>query len=824
MNLLVLAWLGDPEPGTIFSTYLAYWLSGAALLSAGMLASALTNNTTVAFVLGVIFCGIPVATQYIPDLIESFGLGADMSRVREALMALSLQQQLPDFSVGVVSLYGLFWFVTITSVMLYLNLVVISRRRWATGKSGSMALQYAVRAVCVLIVGASLLKIFWHYPVRADLSSEGLFSLSSATRDTLRELKNGNKITIQSFVSPEVPADYVETRRQLLGLLKQYQLASGGAVEWKNNDVEPFSEAAEEARALGIEPMRVVDARGSRQQLVEFFLGVFIQSSGKSGDELVIPQFGKGLPIEYELTRSLRTVSQSSRLKVGVLLTDARPMSEGEGGGEWEIIKELKKQYEVIAVNPSQKILVDDASDKPADGESKDEPAKEGDAKAEDAKKDEEKKDDADKKEKKQSFDVLVAIMPSSLNDSQMANFVEWVKAGKPTLIFDDPAPVAVPPNGLAGAPRQPKPSPGGGGMFGGGPPPEQKADGGELSTLMTVLGARWNYGRIVSDPNNPHAQFRHLDPEYVFVSRTGDGPSPFGGDSKISRNLQDVVLLYPGTIEDKEARKEQKFIPLLRTSRQAGFLEWEDFTESSFNPFNPGASVQLKQVINRRKIRSRDSEVLAAYIRNESKETPLNVVFCADADMVTDMFFRIRSEGALDVEFDNVTFVLNAVDALAGDETFIDLRSRRETLRTLKFVEEQTKALREQLSTVEKEGQEQLDLQLKAAEDELRAEIKKVEENQELDSRSKAVQLKQKEQQLNRKLEVQREELERQLNSKVRKAELEMNREIKRVEGKVFYAACLLPAILPVCFGMLFLGLRNLAEQQNINPNRRRN
>ncbi|MFN9719641.1 MAG: Gldg family protein, partial [Planctomycetota bacterium] len=714
-------------------------------------------------------------------------------------------------------------FQTITSVMLYLNHVFISRRRWASGKSGSMALQYAVRAVCVLIVGASLLKIFWHYPVRADLSSEGLFSLSSATRDTLKELKNGNKITIQSFISPEVPADYVETRRQLLGLLKQYQLASGGAVEWKNKDVEPFSEAAEEARALGIEPMRVVDARGSRQQLVEFFLGVFIQSSGKSGDELVIPQFGKGLPIEYELTRSLRTVSQSSRLKVGVLLTDARPMSEGEGGGEWEIIRELKKQYEVIAVNPSQKILTESGSGEPVEGDSKEGPAAEGKSEAEKSENGEEKKEESSKEEKKQSFDVLLAIMPSSLNESQMANFVEWVKAGKPTLIFDDPAPVAVPPNGLAGAPRQPKPSQGGG-MFGGGPPPEQKADGGELSTLMTVLGARWNYGRIVTDPNNPHAQFRHLDPEYVFVSRTGDGPSPFAAESKISRNLQDVVLLYSGTIEDKEARKEQKFIPLLRTSSQAGFLEWEDFTESSFNPFNPGASVQLKQVINRRKIKSRDSEVLAAYIRNESSETPLNVVFCADADMVTDMFFRIRSEGTLDVEFDNVTFVLNAVDALAGDETFIDLRSRRESLRTLKFVEEQTQALREQLSSVEKEGQEQLDLQLKAAEDELRAEIKKVEENQELDSRSKAVQLKQKEQQLNRKLEVQREELERQLNSKVRKAELEMNREIKRVEGKVFYAACLLPAILPVCFGMLFLGLRNLAEQQTINPNRRKN
>lgn len=60
-------------------------------------------------------------------------------------------------------------------------------------------------------------------------------------------------------------------------------------------------------------------------------------------------------------------------------------------------------------------------------------------------------------------------------------------------------------------------------------------------------------------------------------------------------------------------------------------------------------------------------------------------------------------------------------------------------------------------------------------------------------------------------------------MNSKVRKSGLEMS-EIRRIENTVRIVAALIPAILPICFGMLFLGLPNLAEQQSINPNRRKN
>ena len=216
-------------------------------------------------------------------------------------------------------------------------------------------------------------------------------------------------------------------------------------------------------------------------------------------------------------------------------------------------------------------------------------------------------------------------------------------------------------------------------------------------------------------------------------------------------------------------------------------------------------------------------AHVIAARITNDSSNEPLNVIFCSDIDMISDWFFFERNRGNLDIAFDNVTFVLNAVDELADDETFIELRSRRETLRTLRYVEMQTRELRQKLAKEEKEAEDSMEARLEEARNELQAKVDEIEKSTELDENSKRVQLRQKQEELNRKLELDEQELEREKNSRIRKAGLEMKRKIRSVENKIRAFAYTVPALLPACFGLLFLGLRNLKEQQSINPNRRR-
>ena len=54
-------------------------------------------------------------------------------------------------------------------------------------------------------------------------------------------------------------------------------------------------------------------------------------------------------------------------------------------------------------------------------------------------------------------------------------------------------------------------------------------------------------------------------------------------------------------------------------------------------------------------------------------------MVLVADIDMLHQLFFRLREQGDMPqagvfFDFDNVSFVLNTLDSLAGDDRFLDL------------------------------------------------------------------------------------------------------------------------------------------------------
>lgn len=795
INIMILSLVGSPDYWMLLSTYFGYWLAGVALLSVGLLASSLTSSATVAFVLGVVFCCVPVFISNVAaGLLWAVSSFTEVSLAtkysfQSAMQQLSLEGQLRDFGVGVIPLTSFVYFALLTALMLYLNHVVICKRRWSANNQANMTFQYVIRTASLLVIFVSAFTVISLWPARADFTSEKLFTLSDATYEAFENLDEQN-ITIQAFVSPEVPSEYSETRRRLLGMLREFDQRGGSNITVRVVDVEPFSEEAEEARALGVSPQRIQYEQDGKFEESEVFLGAVVQSTA---DTVEIPFFGKGLPIEYELTRSVRTVAAEERLTIGVLQTDAAVIGAGGfgGGPEWAIVRELRQQYKVIAVNPSNKIL------------------KDGEA-------------DADGNVAAENFDLLLAIMPSSLTEPQMDNFLEYVEAGRPTLIFDDPCPFFTQTSsGLSMAPKLPKPPAGAGMMMGQQPPPpEPKADNGELTSLMKTLGLAWENGVVVYDTMKPFPQFESLPPEYIFISRTGNPKQAFNSDDPVTEDLENVVLLYSGLIKNR-GKEGVEFSPLLQTSAQSGLLQWEDYTQPSFNFMARSQTVGLKPPTKR--VDNKYSHIIAGHITSDSKTTPLNVIFCADIDMISDWFFLERTRGNLDVKFDNVTFILNAVDSLAGNDQFIKLRSRRSKLRTLEYVEAQTRQLRETLNKEETEADQYMDDKLDEARAELQAEVDSVLKRNDLDGRSKEQLLKTKEEQLNRQLAFQKEELEQEKNSRIRKAGLAMIRQVRKIENGVKFGAYLAPAILPICFGLLFLGLRNLSESQNINPERRR-
>jgi ABC-2 type transport system permease protein len=85
-------------------------------------------------------------------------------------------------------------------------------------------------------------------------------------------------------------------------------------------------------------------------------------------------------------------------------------------------------------------------------------------------------------------------------------------------------------------------------------------------------------------------------------------------------------------------------------------------------------------------------------------KEVDLHVVLVADIDMLSDAFFQLREmgesqENEINFQFDNVAFILNVLDKLAGDERFIEIRKRRPHHHTLTRIEKETQAAQDEVA-----------------------------------------------------------------------------------------------------------------------------
>jgi len=168
-NLSILAWLGEPDLLLFLCTYIGYFLVGATMLAVGMVASFLTRSLTIAFVLGAVFNAPLVITywtavSYVPaGIVRGIarllaGLGAPSSTLEswaeqllaaapgwsERLEAVTIPAWLEDFGRGVFSFSGMLYFLGIAVVMLYLCMVLISRRHWQTGQQQGVMMAHCL--------------------------------------------------------------------------------------------------------------------------------------------------------------------------------------------------------------------------------------------------------------------------------------------------------------------------------------------------------------------------------------------------------------------------------------------------------------------------------------------------------------------------------------------------------------------------------------------------------------------------------------------------------------------------------------------------------
>jgi len=120
---------GTPDWGTIFTNFLGTVLLGSAMIAIALLVSSLTENPLVAAggtaVVFILLMMAEIAAGFLISRLPSW-----LQWLPEGLIGMNVFSWFEDFSIGILSLPALVFYLTVTAAFLFLTARVLERRRW----------------------------------------------------------------------------------------------------------------------------------------------------------------------------------------------------------------------------------------------------------------------------------------------------------------------------------------------------------------------------------------------------------------------------------------------------------------------------------------------------------------------------------------------------------------------------------------------------------------------------------------------------------------------------------------------------------------------
>jgi ABC-2 type transport system permease protein len=802
MTLAILT-QGSLDTGLIFTTYLGYWFVGLMMLAIGMIASFLTGNLTVGFILGALFNAPLAFASLAPTVLPGRTLGTIIGES-------GIARPFDDFGRGVISISSITYFVLAAIVALYVCMVLIGRRHWTGGKDGNtMAWHYIARTLALVLITGGAVLLFRNWDViRHDATENKTSSLADATKSLIRNLDARRPIVIDAFISDDIPEQYARTRYELINLLKEFRSEASKrnrAIEVNLYDnIELFSDEAVLAQErFDIVPVtRMVREKGSYQQK-ELILGAAFRSGLQS---VTIPIFEYGIPVEYELVRSINTVARGDRKRVGIVSTDARLMGGSVMSGmsfqqveKHPLVSELEKQYEVEAVELGGAVLPG-------------------------------------------QYDALVAVQPSSLSPEQLTRLVDAVRSGVPTAIFEDPLPFA---QGYIPGTGEPKQSPGG--MFGGGGP-VPKGDMRELWEVLeldvpgrpSMMGQGMFNPSLVWQQYNPYPNLdMNTNSLWLFIDEDAPGAqNALSTEHPVTDGLRQVLALFAGAVNGKSG-SQLRHTPLLRTGELSGMIEG-DAAQRVLNrqsslireEGSPTGSSTIAMAI--------EGQAPATSDDSQEEQQPIKAIYVADIDLMLPVFLQLRADPnqaqELRFQFQNVSFLLNTIDYLTGEHDYLEIRKHEPVFSSLQLiasvkedassrVREKGREYQEQFDTLIRDAQENMDSALKSLRDDV-AEMQKRSADGTISpavAQEKVQQFRIKQEALQRGLDVRRAKAERDREKSIREIQRDADLTVTQMQNQVKAAAVALPCIPPLVVGVIVFASRRLRERENISKSRLR-
>ena len=507
----------------------------------------------------------------------------------------------------------------------------------------------------VLLFAVNILSNTVFTAARLDLTENRLFTLSDGTRNILADLKE--PITIRLYLSERLartlPAINSYATR-IRGLLGEYERASGGMIEVRIIDPEPFSE--EEDRAVGY-GLSGVPLEGGQEKLYMGLVG-----TNSVDDEDIIPFLSTSREsfIEYDITRMAYNLSSPELPVIGLLsslpLKGAGPHAalRGMQGPEWMVMEQVDKLFEVEVV-------------------------------------------EANATEIPQNVDVLLLVHPKALSDGTLYAIDQFVLGGGRALVFIDP-------HSEADRPQQQQNM----AMMA----PTRSS---ELAKLFASWGVESESGKVVGDLQLAAKVRMQRDQQILTIDYPvwlNVLPDFFDQDDTVTAELGNITFATPGYLQPLEDGTTS-FRPLIETSENAALFDAARLADPNADPqdllrdYLPVGNPLVLAARIEGPVKSAfpdgppPVEAKAGEKEDSAKAEPrehlaesnadVNIIVVADTDVLADRFWvqvqeflgnRIAIPSAA-----NGAFMVNALDNLVGSSDLISVRNRGSFIRPFERV-----------------------------------------------------------------------------------------------------------------------------------------
>ncbi|MCL6688658.1 Gldg family protein [Pseudomonas sp. R3.Fl] len=489
--------------------------------------------------------------------------------------------------------------------------------------------------IALLFLAFNLVSGLAFTGARLDLTQQKLYTISDGTKKVLGSI--GEPINLYFFFSDKGSKDLVPLRnyaKRVEELLKAYEREADGKIRLHVIDPQPFSEEEDKAAEFGLQAVPLNQGGDT------LYFG--LAGTDALDNIQVIPFFQPDHEefLEYDLSRLVNALAHPKRPVVGVLstlqMTGGFDMQTQQPSSPWMLLDEVRQQFDLKSLKPDVDAIPDDVS-------------------------------------------VLLLVHPKHLPQQTLYAIDQFVLRGGKLLAFVDPFSEADKSSPMAALDG----------------PGDQASD---LEPLFRAWGVQLLPGKVLGDAS------------YAMSVSMGQGqraahhPAWLNLDAKAldandvaTAGLENLTLATAGILEPLKDAKT-RFTPLIQSSAQAMPFDAQRFATLR----DPGELMaQLKPTGQRYVMAARIQGPAQSAFPNgiEGRKDGLksadsiNVIAVADTDLLTDrMWVQVQDFFGQRVPqpwADNASFVINALDNLAGSDALISVRSRGRFSRPFTVVDE---------------------------------------------------------------------------------------------------------------------------------------